>query len=216
MSSAPARLDATDAPSLSRVEIDLDEARAALNRTLVEPSPQSLWELQKTLLVIRGEPATRARAVARAFHACLRGLESKSASRSASRMGAVLSTAAVGSVSLRDVLDRQDGALGNLLQSSVPAMLEIGAAMKSAQAWEVESRLIYDEFAWFLYEELWAVSVVARPQLSASERRGQIDSIIDTLLDTQVSDDDRAALVVNVFQAVLAARVVEVFAAGSA
>ena len=150
--------------------------------------------------------------VARAFHGFLRSLESKSASRSASRWGAVLGTAAVGSVSLSGMAAEQEDALERLLQSALPAVLEIGAAVKSAQAWEVEAGLIYDDLAWFLYDELWEVSATARPELSPAERRGQIEIVLDPLLDAGASDDERAALVVNVFRAVLAARLGPLFA----
>jgi hypothetical protein len=192
-------------------ESALDAARTSFDRIMVEPAPADLWQLQKALLVIGGEPAERARAVARAFHACLRELESKSASRAASRWGAVLGTAAVGTVSLSE-MDKQEDALHRLLQSGVPAMLEIGSAVKSAQAWEVEAGLVYDGLAWFLYDELWEVSATVRPDLSAAERRDQIDLVLDPLLDASRSDDERASIVVNVFRAVLAARLAPVFA----
>ena len=78
----------------------------------------------------------------------------------------MLGTAAVGSVSVSGMADEQEDALQSLLKSAVPAMLEIGAALKSAQAWEVEAGLIYDDLAWFLYDELWDVSATARPELS--------------------------------------------------
>jgi hypothetical protein len=178
---------------------------------MVEPAPADLWQLQKALLAIGGEPAWKARAVARAFHACLRGLESKSASRSASRWGAALGTAAVAGVSVSEMADKREDALHRLLESGVPAMLEIGSAVKSAQAWEVEAGLIYDELAWFLYDELWDVSATARPELSPTDRRDQIDLLLDPLLDSAVSDGNRAGLVVNVFRAVLAARLVPLF-----
>jgi hypothetical protein len=188
-------------------------ARAAFDRILVDPTPADLWQLQKALLVIGGAPADRARAVARSFHACLRNLESKSASRSASRWGAVLETAAVASVSADELTNTRDSALSRLLQSGVPAMLEVGSALKSAQAWEVEAGLIYDDLAWFLYDELWEVSATARPELSPSERVGQIDLVLDPLLDAAVPDGDRAAIVVNVFRAVLAAWLIPLFSA---
>ena len=192
-------------------ESALVAAKTAFDRIMVEPEPADLWQLQKALLVIDGGPAERARAVARAFHACLRELESKSASRAASRWGAVLGTAAVGTVSLSE-MDKREDALHRLLQSGVPAMLEIGSAVKSAQAWEVEAGLVYDGLAWFLYDELWEVSATVRPDLSAAERRDQIDLVLDPLLDASRSDDERASIVVNVFRAVLAARLVPVFA----
>jgi hypothetical protein len=184
----------------------LAATRSAFERALAEPSPAGLWELQKALLATGGEDAGRARVVAREFHACLRTLESKSASRSASRWGAVLGTAAVGSVGLRDLLGRQDRALERLLESAVPAALEVGSAVQSAQAWEVEARLVYDDYAWFLYGQLWDLSTTERPGLTAPERRERIDELLDPLLDPAVPDGDRAWLVVDVFRAVLAAR----------
>lgn len=185
-------------------------ARMALDRFLADPTPADLWALQKALVVI-GEPAARARTVVRALHLWLRSLESKSASRRASRWGAVLGTAAVASVSASEMADRQADALQRLLQSGLPAMLEVGAALKSAQAWEVEAGLIYDELAWFLYDELWDVSSTSRPELSSAERGDQIDLLLDPLLDPAVSDRDRAGLVVNVFLALLTARLVPLF-----
>jgi hypothetical protein len=188
-------------------------AKAAFKRILVEPTPADLWQLQKALLVVGGEPAGRARTVARAFHGCLRNLESKSASRTASRWGAVLGTAAVASVSVDELADTREGALRRLLQSGVPAMLEVGSALKSAQAWEVEAGLIYDDLAWFLYDELWDVSTTVRPEITPSERRDQIDLVLDPLLDADLPDTERAAIVVDVFRAVLAAQLVPLFAA---
>jgi hypothetical protein len=185
---------------------DLDLARAAFERILAAPTPVDLWDLQKTLLIIGGAPAARARAVAREFHGCLRALESKSSSRRASRLGAALGSAAVGSVSLPDLQRRQDIALAELFESALPAVLEVGSAISSAQAWEVEAQLIYDDFAWFLYEELWDVSTVAAPELTVDDRRARIDQVLDPLLDPTVPDGDRATLLIEVFRSVLAAR----------
>ena len=192
-------------------ETTLTDAKTVFDRIMVDPAPTDLWQLQKMLLVVGTAPALRARTVARAFHSCLRNLESKSSSRAASRWGAVLGTAAVASLSIGEMGDEQEDALSRLVQSGVPAMLEVGAALKSAQAWEVEAGLIYDEFAWFLYDELWDVSAAARPELSPSERRDQIELLLDPLLDSETSDADRAVLAVNVFRAVLAARVMPLF-----
>jgi hypothetical protein len=187
----------------------IDELRTSFERVLAIPTPDDLWAFQKTLLTIGGADAARARAVARAFHACLRTLASKSASRTASRWSAVLGTAAVASVSLPELRDGQHRGLQEMVQRGLlPAVLEIGAAVQSAEAWEIEARLVYDEFAWFLYEELWDVSVAARPDLAADERRQRIDDVLDPLLGPTLPDDARATLLVDVFRSVLVARVV--------
>jgi hypothetical protein len=183
-----------------------EAARASFERILANPTPDELWAFQKALLIADGTEAARAREVARAFHSCLRTLESKSASRTASRWGAVLGTAAVASVSLPELRDRQERELGELLVSALPAVLEVGAALRSAEAWEIEASLIYDEFAWFLYEELWDISLDVRPELTPDERRQRIDQVLDPLLNPELPDEDRATLVVDVFRSVLAAR----------
>src|SRR5215212_2246660 len=180
--------------------------RSSLQGILADPTADALWALQKLLLVQGGDEAARARTVARAFHSFLRTLESKSGSRRASRWGAALGTAAVGSVSLGELRDRQDYELGELLKLALPAVLEIGASLQSAEAWEIESRLIYDEHVWFLYEELWNASAIGRPELGADERASRIDAILDPLLDAGIADTDRAALLVEIFRSVLAAR----------
>ncbi len=181
--------------------------RSSLERLLANPTSDDLWRFQKALLVVGGPEAARARGVARALQSCLRTFESKSASRTASRWGAVLGTAAVASVSLPEMRNRQERGLGELLELALPAVLEVGAAIQSAQAWEIEAGLIYDEFVWFLYEELWDISLNVRSELTAVERRERIDEVLDPLLDTALPDQDRATLVVDVFRSVLAARV---------
>jgi hypothetical protein len=185
-------------------ETALAGVKATLDRILTEPTPQDLWELQKGLLAVGGEKADRAREVVRAFHGCLRNLDSKTSSRAASRWGAVLGTAAVGSTGIQDLLASQDGPLQRLLESGVPALLEMGSSVKTAQAWEVEARLMYDEMAWFLYDQLWDVS--AAGALSAADRRAQIDLLLDPVLDPDVPDAEKGPLVVRLFQALLAAR----------
>jgi hypothetical protein len=199
-------------------ETALAGVKATLDRILADPTSQVLWELQKELLALSGskgsrgdketarraEQAEAAREVVRAFHSCLRNLDSKTSSRSASRWGAVLGTAAVGSTGIQELLAQQNAPLTRLLESGVPALLEVGSAVKSAQAWEVEARLVYDEVAWFLYEQLWDISAAAG--LPDADRRAQIDLLLDPVLDPDVPDAEKAPLVIRLFQAVLAAR----------
>jgi hypothetical protein len=184
------------------------ESDSTLSRILISPSPEDLWQLQTVLLATGGESALRAREVAGEFYSFLRNLESKIASRSASRWGAVLETASVTSVGLQEMLAEQADPLKRLLASSVTAMLEIGAAVKNVQAWEVESSLVYYDVAWHLYGELWDVSLTARPELSSDERVTMIDRLLRPIVDTEVDDAAKSALLTRLFQIVLAARVI--------
>lgn len=180
---------------------------STLRRILTTPTPDDLWHIQAELLTIGGEVARQAREVAGEFHSCLRDLESKIASRSASRWGAILETASVTSVGLQEMIAEQEDPLKRILASGVTALLEVGAAAKNVEAWEVEASLMYYDVAWYLYGELWDISTTARPDLSAQERRTYIDQLLKPAVDPDVSDATKSALLVRLFQAVLAARV---------
>jgi hypothetical protein len=186
--------------------------RAGFDELLADPTVDGLWAFQKQLLMLDGPAAAKARAVVHAFHGCLRRLQSKSASRAASRLGAVLGTAAVGSASLPELRDRQELSINELVELALPAVLEVGASVKTAQAWEIEAGTIYDEFAWFLDEELWEISAAVRPDLAPEERRARIDDVLAPLLDSALPDEDRGALLVDVFRSILAARVLPLLA----
>jgi hypothetical protein len=178
-----------------------------LKRILDDPTPDDLWKLQADLLAHGGDAAQQAREVAGEFYSCLQDLESKIASRSASRWGAVLETASVTSVGLQEMLAEQADPLKRILASGVTAMLEIGAAAKNVEAWEVEASLMYYDVAWYLYGELWGISMEMRPELSPGERRGLIDRLLDPVADPHVADLAKSAMLVRLFQAVLAARI---------
>lgn len=179
---------------------------SVLGRILQTPTPEDVWLLQKDLLALGGDTARQAREVAGAFYNCLRSLESKSASRSASRQGAVLGTAAVATVSLEETFAAQEDPLRRLLASGLTALLEVGSAIKNAQAWEVEASLLYHDLAWYLYGELWDVSLLARPELSTEQRRACTDLLLQPVLSSEATDATKSALLVRLFQVVLAAR----------
>lgn len=180
--------------------------RLALERVLTTPTPEDVWRIQKDLLALGGKTARQARQVAGAFHGCLRNMQSKSASRSASRQGAVLGTAAIASVSLQEMFAAQKDPLRGLLASGVTAMLDVGAAIKGAEAWEVEASLMFYDLAWYLYGELWDISLAARPELSAEQRRACTDLLLEPVLDPDVAGTVKSALLIRLFQVVLAAR----------
>lgn len=179
---------------------------STLARILTAPIPEDVWQLQKDLLALGGEAARQAREVAGTFHSCLRNMQSKTASRSASRRGAVLGSAAVASVGLQEMFAAQEDPLKGLLATGLTAMLEVGSAVQSAQAWEVEASLMYYDLAWYLYGELWDISLTARPELSPAQRGACTDLLLKPVLDPEVADATKAALLVRLFQVVLAAR----------
>lgn len=177
-----------------------------LSRILAAPTVADLWDLQADLLAIGGDQAERARKVAGAFHGCLRSLESKVASRNASRWGAALATASVTSVSIQEALAEQEKALRRLFASGVTALLEIASAVKSVQAWEVEASLMYYDAAWCVYGELWDISVLRSPALDKAQRKEIIDNLLAPVINPDIGDATKSALMIALFKVILAER----------
>jgi hypothetical protein len=97
-----------------------------------------------------------------------------------------------------------------LLASGSAALLEIGAAHQSVQAWEVEAALVHHDAAWKLYDELWDISTIMLPDLPADQRRAHLDKLLTPVVSPGTPPKDKAALLVTLFQVVLAVRLVPV------
>ena len=81
----------------------------------------------------------------------------------------------------------------------------------SVRAWEIEASLVHYDVAWYLYGELWDISSAMQSQLSAKERLALLDDLMRPILQPDVSDAVKSALLVTLFQAVLAARILPLF-----
>jgi len=187
-------------------ETSTSSLTAALQRILAAPTPDELWRVQAELLAVGTGAAQKAREVAGEFHSFLRDLQSKVASRSASRMSAILTTASVSSVGLQEMLAEEENPLRRLFASGVTAMLEVAGAMKGVEAWEVEAALVHYDVAWYLYGELWELSLAGRPDLSDDDRKTLLDKLLGPVLDPDVDATVKSAVLVRFFQIALAAR----------
>ena len=65
---------------------------------------------------------------------------------------------------------------------------------------------MYYDLAWYLYGELWAVSLVNRAELSVKARRVYLDQLLKPVLDPATPEAIKSALLIRLFQVVLAAR----------
>jgi len=179
-----------------------------LQRVLEEPTPGDLWALQGDLLAVGGdqEAASKARRVAGDFYLYLSDLISKVASRHHSQWAAALATASVTSVSFHELLHGQVDAFKQLLLSGAPALLEIGSALESVKAWEMETGLVHYDAAWRLYGELWDISTTMLPVLPLDQRRACLDALLGPVVSPDTPGNVKAILLVKLYQVVLAMR----------
>jgi hypothetical protein len=184
-----------------------------LERILKAPAPADVWQLQGDLLASASDPATvsKARQVAGEFYLYLSDLESKVASRHHSQWAAALATASVTTVSLHELLLQPTDAFRQLLFTGAPALLEIGSALQSVQAWEIEAGVVHHEAAWRLYGELWDISAAMLPGLSPDSRRAQLDALFEPVVSADTPAGAKAGLLVRLFQVVLVLRLAPLF-----
>jgi hypothetical protein len=121
-------------------------------------------------------------------------------------MSAILTTASVSSVGLQEMLAEKEDPLRRLFASGVTAMLEVGGAMKGVEAWEVEASLVYYDVAWYLYGELWEVSLASRPELSQAERQAFVGQLLKPVLDPKMAGATKSAVLIWFLQIALVAR----------
>jgi hypothetical protein len=186
-----------------------------VERILKEPTPADLWQLQGDLLAggTPSESILKARRVAGDFYLYLSDLESKVTSRYHSQWAAALATASVTSVSLHEMVHEPTDAFRQLVFTGVPALLEIGSAFQSVKAWEVETSLVHHSSAWRLYDELWEISTAMLPSLGAEQRRAQLDALLGPVVSPDTPASVKAALLVKLYQVVLAMRLAPLLAA---
>ncbi len=188
-----------------------------LQRILTDPTPADLWSLQGDLLAAdtNREAAAKARQVAGEFYLYLSDLLSKVASRHHSQWAAALATASVTSVSLHECLDGKVDAFKQLLRTGTPALLEIGSALQSVKAWEVDTGLVHHDAAWRLYSELWDVSTTMLPELAPDQRRAYLDALLGPAVSPETPGNVKAVLLVKLYQWVLALRLAPLLTAAN-
>jgi hypothetical protein len=187
-----------------------------LQRILSDPSPDDLWRLHPHLLALDSPEAVPAREIARMFYCYLSCVRSKLTSKQYSLLAAALAASSVGVIALQDVVralasDRAH-AIGNLLAGGLAETLETFSTFQHVKAWETEFASVHEEAVWNLYAALWQLSTETQPDLPFPARQVLIDSLLSTVRDATVSSTARMAVIVRLFQVLLAIRLAPLFA----
>lgn len=181
-----------------------------LERLLTAPNADDLWQLHPYLLAIRGPDAASASEVTRLFYCYLSCVTGKLASKEHSSAAARLAAGSVGVIALQDVLEAlasdRKRAIGNLLSGGLAATLETLGTFEHVKAWEREFASVHEEAIWHLYRLLWELSAETQPELSFEQRRALIDDLLAVARDPAREPAARVALVVRLFQFLLAIR----------
>jgi|AMZC01.1.fsa_nt_AMZC01000440.1_15 hypothetical protein len=181
-----------------------------LERLLTAPNADDLWRLHPYLLAIDGADAVAAREVARLFYCYLSCVTGKLVSKEHSSAAAHLAAGSVGVIALQDVLEAlasdRKRAIGNLLSGGLAATLETLGTFQHVKAWEREFASVHDEAVWHLYRLLWELSAETQPELSLERRHALLENLLAAARDPRQQPAARVALVVRLFQFLLAIR----------
>lgn len=187
-------------------------AHELLQRILTEPTTSDLWSLHPHLLSLRSPEAEEAISLLRGFHGYLCEVQSKLSSREHSALGARLAASSIGVIAAKDIIESlqtdRTRALANLFAGGLSSVLEVSSALQQVQAWETEFAASHNHAMWTIYTGLWELSVEMKPELLPEERHALIDRLLANSQQEKLAPPVRVALLIRLFQVLLAARLV--------
>jgi len=178
----------------------------AIGSILSQPAPGTLVMLQGTLLTSgqQGEGVDRALEIAGHFYAYLSELQSKISSQNYSELASRLDIGAVGAVAMENILTAtQEEFWQRLVLGAVAEGLMVAASRQYVKGWEIETKLVHSQAAWYLAEALWNASTEMQPDLEAGQRWQAIQALLAPAYDPEVPAPDKAVLLGRIFQILL-------------
>lgn len=169
-----------------------------LTNVLLNPTPETVWQLQADLLAA-GHPLEASEfALLDAFYHYLTAMQVNLTAQGYTQLASYLSIGAAGTAVLEGVM------VANL--SPLTIMREGLTVLSSRQyikgsTAEIE-RTIQDS-SWFLYRAFWQLSSNTQASLLAEQRRQQLDDLFAPLQNGQTETAVKGILVGRLFQAIL-------------
>jgi hypothetical protein len=187
-------------------EGQMPSLQEAIGSILSQPAPGTLVVLQGTLLTSgqQGEGVDRALEIAGHFYAYLSELQSKISSQNYSELASRLDIGAVGAVAMENILTAtQEEFWQRLVLGAVAEGLMVAASRQYVKGWEIETKLVHSQAAWYLAEALWKASTEMQPDLEAGRRWQAIQALLAPAYDPEVPAPDKAVLLGRIFQILL-------------
>ena len=179
-----------------------------LQRLFTAPDPDDVWKLHPLLLAWDDPRADTARDLAGNFYTYLCAVRNKLTSLHYNEFAVALSAGAAGMAVLSDAVeglrDAPEQLLGSVLLGGLSGALETLAAYQYVRAWGPDYFSAHETAAWALYGALWDLSVGLRPDLDTGARAILIESLLAPVRDPDLPGSIRAAVVVRLFQVLLA------------
>ena len=173
------------------------------------PSPDSLWTLRGDLLESGLSPDAPVLRMIGSFRDYLDAIQTGVSSRDYSHLASKLDISAISGVILERLAEAggsSELAMG-ILSGALSEGLMVLATRQHVRAWEGELEAVHRRTAWMAYDELWRWSSQENPELSNTQRRALIDTLMDPAVSSNSSGLVKAVLIGRLFQLMIAAQV---------
>lgn len=181
----------------------------SLSLVLSSPTPAVLWQLRADLLEGGLPPDAPALAVLDNFFAFLNELSASMSAHEYSKLASLLDIGAVGGVAVQSLIE-SDMAEGDfwkrLLAGGFSESLMVLASRQYVKAFKAEIASICQSAAWYLFGELWQLSVQHQTELEPAARRQHIETLLAPIRQKEVDDVVKAILIGRLFQTLLLLR----------
>lgn len=178
----------------------------AVRSAMSQPTPVALVTLQGALLASGGRPEELSPAlkIMGHFHGYLSELESKVSARGYSELASRLDIGAIGAVALENIVTAEkENFWSRFLLGGAAEALMIAASRQYIKGWEVETRLVQTQAAWYLTELLWQTSMEMQPDLEPEKRWQAIQALLAPAYHSDVPALDKAVLLGRIYQILL-------------
>ncbi len=180
----------------------------ALNKLLVMPTPEALWEFKEALYIAGISENSPLMIITDRFYGFLNELVARSTAREYSHFASIMDMAAVGGVALENLVGGKEKPdfWKRFGMAAFSESMMVMAARQYVKAWEVEMKAGYNAASWFLSQEYWKLSYELQPQMKDEQRRDLISELVAPIQADNVDGVTKAGVIVRLFQMLLSAR----------
>lgn len=169
-----------------------------LSNVLLNPTPETVWQLQADLLATGHAPQAAEFGLLDAFYHYLTAMQANLSAQGYTQLAANLTFGAAGTAALQSVMDANLSLLDIMREG-----LTILASQQYVKGSTAEIERTIQDSSWFLYRAFWQLSTATQTNLSSATRRQQLDDLFAPLRDDQTDLAVKGIFVGRLFQAVL-------------
>ena len=180
---------------------------ALLDEFLQQPTPDTLWKLHPVLLTLDDPSADIAVEIAGQFFRYINAVQRAMESRQFPVLATALAVGSTGITMAQEIFSDKKTDTVRLSLDGLRVALDILSTYQFVRQWQPAFAAVHDAAVWDLYKAYWKLSVDLQPDLDIDTRVNALESLFTQVRAAEQDNTVRLALLVQLFQLALAARV---------